>query len=217
MTKPVPATASTPAWATGLSDREQSFVLQYLVDLNLKAAGLRAGFSKKNPGVVARQVRDRPHVAEAIAKLMQERYGLQASRVIGELGAISYARITDYMEIKGGCVVVKDTDKWTDEQKAAVSEIWETYDAEGRAIIRIKLHDKIGALDRLGKSIGLFKEKSESTVHHQIEIVDPLAKIKERLAALRRSQADGPEVEIDAPPKRAAIAPPRHEPPIIDG
>jgi hypothetical protein len=48
----------------------------------------------------------------------------------------------------------------------------------GYRVIRIKLHDKLVALDRLGKSIGLFKEKSESTITHQIGITDPMARIR---------------------------------------
>jgi phage terminase small subunit len=74
-----------------LSDREKRFVLEYLIDLNLRAAGVRAGLGKKpsSAGEHASQMRDRPHVAEAIARLMQERYGLQASRIISELGAIA--------------------------------------------------------------------------------------------------------------------------------
>src|ERR1700733_9395548 len=93
MTKPVPAPASTPAWAHGLSDREQRFVLEYLVDLNLRAATARAGLDKTpaSAGVIARKMRDKPAVAEAIAKLMQERHGLQASRIVSEIGALRTA------------------------------------------------------------------------------------------------------------------------------
>jgi hypothetical protein len=111
---------------------------------------------------------------------------------------------------------VKDTALWTDEQKAAVSEIWETTDGDGYRVIRIKLHDKLVALDRLGKSIGLFKEKTESTVTHTVEFVDPLQRIKERLNALRKAQQSGAIAEIDSPPKR--IAPPgaERQPPVID-
>jgi hypothetical protein len=124
--------------------------------------------------------------------------------------------MTDFMTVENGRVVVRDTALWTDEQKAAVSEIWETTNGDGYRVIRIKLHDKLVALDRLGKSIGLFKEKSESTITHQIEITDPMARIRERLNALRRSHADVPEVVIDPPPPQ--IAPPREPvtPPTID-
>jgi hypothetical protein len=40
MTKPLPITESTPAWAAGLSDRERRFVAEYIVDLNGRAAGV---------------------------------------------------------------------------------------------------------------------------------------------------------------------------------
>jgi hypothetical protein len=51
----------------------------------------------------------------------------------------------------------------------------------------------------------------ESTV----ELVDPVTRIRERLAALRRASVDGLEVEVEPPPRR--IAPPsRPEPPVMD-
>ena len=172
-------------------------MLEYLVDLNLRAATARAGLGKTpaSAGVIARKMRDKPAVAEAIAKLMQERHGLQASRIVSELGAFSYSRLTDYMEVKDGQLTIKDSASWREEMKSAVSEIRETRDPEtGGSILRLKLHDKIGALDRLGKSIGLFKEKSESTVRHTVEVVDPLARIKARLASLPRATVDGADV-----------------------
>jgi hypothetical protein len=79
------------------------------------------------------------------------------------------------------------------------------------------LHDKLVALDRLGKSIGLFKEKTESAVTHTVEFVDPLQRIRERLNALRKAQQSGPTVEIDSPPRRIGPAQPERQAPIIDG
>jgi phage terminase small subunit len=219
MTKPVPATASTPAWAQGLSDKETAFVLQYMVDLNLKNAGVRAGLGKTpaSAAVLARKMRDKPAVAEAISKLLQERHGIQGAKIVSTLWAIAYVDAVDFFEIKNGHVTIKDSSTWSPEMRAAISEIWESNDSDGRTIIRLKFHDKIGALDRLGKSIGLFKKKSEQTVHHTVELADPMARIKERLASLRRATVDAePQIEIDVPVKRAAIPAPRRAPPMID-
>jgi hypothetical protein len=51
---------------------------------------------------------------------------------------------------------------------------------------------------------------------HQIEFTDPVARIKERLNALRRSRADVPDVVIDPPPRRIAPPQPERQAPIID-
>jgi Terminase small subunit len=157
-------------------------------------------------------------VAAAISTALADKHGIAATAIVSELGAVAYARMTDFMTVENGRVVVKDTAQWTDEQKAAVSEIWETTDGDGYRVIRIKLHDKLVALDRLGKSIGLFKERAEVNHRHkhEHELVDPLDRIRERLNALRKAQQSGPIAEIDSPPKR--IAPPgaERQPPVID-
>jgi phage terminase small subunit len=222
MTRHIPVpTKDAPLWAAELTLKQRRFVEEFIVDLNGRAAGVRAGLGKspKSAGEIAAKLRKIPAVAAAISALMAEKHGVAATAIVSELGAVAYARMTDFMTVENGRVVVRDTALWTDEQKAAVSEIWETTDGVGYRVIRIKLHDKLVALDRLGKSIGLFKEKSESTITHQIEFTDPMARIKERLASLRRSQQDGaePRIEIDAPAKRAAIPAPRRTPPTIDG
>jgi Terminase small subunit len=94
-----------------LSDKEASFVLAYMVDLNLKNAGVRAGLGKtpQSAAVLARKMRGKPAVAEAISKLLQERHGIAGARIIAELGSIAYVKATDYLEIRNGHVVVKDT------------------------------------------------------------------------------------------------------------
>jgi hypothetical protein len=193
----------------------------YMVDLNLKNAGVRAGLGKTpaSAAVMARKMRDKPEVAEAISRLLQERHGIQGAKIVSTLGAIAYVDAVDFFEIKNGHVTVKDSSTWSPEMRAAISEIWESNDGDGRTIIRLKFHDKVTALTRLGQSISLFRDKTESTVHHTVELVDPMARIKERLASLRQSQQDGaePRIEIDAPVQRAAIPAPRRTPPTIDG
>jgi phage terminase small subunit len=216
MGKHIPATENTPAWAVGLSDKEAAFVLAYMVDLNLKNAGLAAGFAKKTAGAQASQYRRRPHVAEAISKLMQERHGIQGAKIISTLGAIAYVDAADFFEIKNGQLTVKDSSTWSPEMRACISEIWETRDGEGRTIIRLKFHDKVSALTRLGQSIGLYKEKSESIVHHEHELVDPKERIMERLAALKKAREAQATMEVEPPVRRPALPQPEQRPPDIE-
>ena len=45
----------------------------------------------------------------------------------------------------------------TPEQQAAVAEISETVTQNG-GTVRIKLHDKIGALEKIGKHLGMYRD-----------------------------------------------------------
>jgi phage terminase small subunit len=213
---PVP-TEDAPSWAADLSLRERAFVQEYIVDLNGRAAGVRAGLGKnpKSAGEMAAKLRAKPHVAAAISALMNEKHGIVGARVVAELGAIAYTRMTDFVRLDKGRLVlkVKDLDELPDEAKAAIAKLKERENDDGSISIEVELHDKLSALDKLGKSIGLFKEH-EVSVLHTVKFVDPISRIKERLNALKRAREVGPISEIDSPPKR--IAPPQPQPQTID-
>jgi phage terminase small subunit len=214
---PIPTEATPTA---DLTLRERRFVEEYIVDLNGRQAAIRAGLGKsvKSATEMASRLRKNPAVAAAISALMTERSGVTAAAVVGELGAIAFSRISNYLKIQDGRLVlaIKDLNALPDEAVAAIAKLKERVNDDGSISIEVELHDKITALTRLGQSISLFKEKSESTVHHTVELVDPMARIKERLASLRRSQQDGAEPRIDPPVQRAAIPAPRRTPPTID-
>jgi phage terminase small subunit len=222
MSRNVPAPTEVSAasnWHDGLTAKERRFIEEYLVDLNARQAALRCGMGRGNvKSATEVGSRLKRKLAANISAALAEKSGITATALINELGAVAYARVTDFMIVENGRVVVKDTALWTDEQKAAVSEIWETTDGDGYRVIRIKLHDKLGAIDKLGKSIGLFKEADVNHRHkHEHEFVDPMARIKERLNALRRSLAELPDAEIDPPPRRIAPPQPERTASIIDG
>jgi hypothetical protein len=139
--------------------------------------------------------------------------------VVGELGAIAFSRISNYLKIQGGRLVmaVASLDELPEEAVAAIAKLKERVNDDGSISIEIELHDKLGALDRLGKSIGLFKETDVNHRHkHEHEFVDPMARIKDRLNALRKAQQSGPVVEIDSPPHRIAPLSAERQPPVID-
>jgi phage terminase small subunit len=222
MTKlPIPSD-DTPPWAAELSLRERRFVSEFIVDLNGRQAAIRAGLGKtpKSAGEIASQMRRKPTVAAAISALLNERNGVTGAAVVGELGAIAFSRITDFLKLENGRLVltVSDLNLLPEEAIAAIARLKERIDPDtGAVTIDVELHDKLGALDRLGKSIGLFKERAEVNHHHEVEVLDPLARIRERLNALRKAREAGPMVEIEPPVERIAPPPPRPEPPVIDG
>ena len=51
-----------------LTDKQQRFVAEYLVDQNATQAAIRAGYSKKTAGQVGFENLKKPEIAEAIAK-----------------------------------------------------------------------------------------------------------------------------------------------------
>jgi phage terminase small subunit len=224
MTKLPPNTESTPEWAEELSDKERRFVEAYVISLNGKEAAIAAGMGRnpKSASEMASKLRKKPRVAEAISKLMNQRSGMAGVSVVNEIAAIAYSRITDYLKLdeNGRAVLtVKNLEDLPEQARAAICKLKQRVLEDGTIITEVELHPKMEALDRLGRVHGIYRpERFEAEHHHEHELVDPMKRIQERLAALRRNLDAEPVAEIDGPPKRTSIAPPRPEPqaPVID-
>jgi phage terminase small subunit len=222
MTKPPPTTESTPSWAAELSLRERAFVQEFIVDLNGRAAGVRAGLGKnpKSAGEMAAKLRKKPAVAEAISILLTESAGLAGVNVVNEIAAVAHSRITDYLKLdESGRLVltVKNLDDLPDQAKAAISKLKQRVLEDGTLITEVELHPKMEALDRLARVLGIYRpERFEADHHHEHEFIDPISRIKERLIALKRAREAGPILEIDLPARRIAPPQPERSAPVID-
>jgi phage terminase small subunit len=147
----------------GLSAKQQRFVEEYLVDLNATQAAIRAGYSKRTAHVIGPENLAKPeiqgHVAEARAKLA-EKTGVSAQRVIEEYRRIAFANMRDFAHWSGQDAGFIDSETLTDEQHAVIAEVAAEEIQVGAEVvkrkIKLKLHDKMKALDALSKHLGLF-------------------------------------------------------------
>jgi terminase small subunit-like protein len=144
--------------------------------------------------------------------------------VVNELGAIAFSKITDYLKIENGRLVlaVSNLNDLPDEAKAAIARLRERVNDDGSISIEVELHDKLVALDKLGKSIGLFKERHEVSgpnggpVQLEDTVADIRQRIKDRLAKLAAAREAEVVAEFQPPPRR--LAPPLQPmtAPVID-
>lgn len=146
-----------------LTTKQERFCEEYLVDLNATQAAIRAGYSKKTARAIAQENLTKPDIQAYIAELQQkvsERTNVTVDKVVKELARIGFADITNYLKVKGTrnkkVVEIFNTDKLTEDQRAAISEIKQT--KEG---ITLKLHNKTEALTKLGMHIGMFINKNQ--------------------------------------------------------
>lgn len=145
-----------------MTEKQNIFADEYLIDLNATRAYKSVYKNIKNDEV-ARKAGSRlltnVDIQKYIADRMRERQKrmeITQDRVLEELAAIAFARATDYAEVKGECVRIKDTDSLTDQQIKAIAGI-----KEGKFGIELKLNDKEKALELLGRHLGMFKDKVE--------------------------------------------------------
>ncbi len=146
-----------------LTEKQNLFTIEYLVDLNKTQAYIRAGYKVKNEnsaGAAAKRLFDKTYIQEAIQekiKARQERTEITADRVLKEASIIAFSKITDYLEVVNGKVRIKDTAEVNSEVIPAISEIREGKDGS----LSLKLHNKNEMLITLFKHLGLLKEKIE--------------------------------------------------------
>ena len=145
-----------------MTRKQKIFADEYLIDLNATRA-YRTAYPSVKKEKTARANGSRlltnANVAEYIAERMKERQKrteITQDRVLEELAAIAFAKATDYAEIKGECVKIKDTASLTEQQIRAIAGI-----KEGKFGVEIKLNDKEKALELLGRHLGMFKDRME--------------------------------------------------------
>ncbi|HMR18074.1 MAG TPA: terminase small subunit [Sphingobacterium sp.] len=146
-----------------LTQKQKRFCEEYLIDLNATQAAIRAGYSQKTARAIGQENLTKPDIQVYIAELQQkvsERTNITVDMVVKELARIGFSDITSYLKVRGTrnkkFVEIFNTDKLSEDQTAAISEIKQT--KEG---ISLKLHNKTEALTKLGMHIGMFVNKSQ--------------------------------------------------------
>jgi phage terminase small subunit len=83
-------------------------------------------------------------------------------RIVRELALIAFGSKRDVMAWGPDGVTMKDSKTLTEEQAAIVSEVKSAPGAQGVAV-SLKTHDKVKALELLGRHVGMFSDKVEVT------------------------------------------------------
>lgn len=160
-----------------LTNKQRRFVDEYLVDLNATQAAIRAGYSKKTAASIGQENLRKPDIAKAIQEAQaarSKRTEITQDRVLKELAKIGFADIRKAVRWGGtqveagedddgnqmmvayhGLVLVA-ADDIDDDTAAAIAEV-----SEGREGLKVKFHDKRGALVDIGRHLGMFKDKVE--------------------------------------------------------
>jgi phage terminase small subunit len=177
-----------------LTPKQQRFVDAYLISLNATHAYHEAGYS--GTGNVAEAAASRMlrnvKVAAAIAARQQD---LQAStevtqeRIIHELALVAFADMATYMSWDGTAVTLTASAALRPEQTRVVAEVSQTVTLAG-GTIRFKLHDKLGALTKLGEHLGVFKPTTPETPDIHVHVHAARERLTSRVAHLATRHAE---------------------------
>lgn len=141
-----------------LTPKQACFVEEYLTDLNATQAAIRAGYSPKMAGRIGFQLLEKSGIQAAIQAAQRERSartGVTADRVVQEIARVAFASLSDVMTWGPDGAQVRRDDEITTDAVAAIAEITETNFG-----VKVKLHNKVAALEQLAKHVGLYNDRA---------------------------------------------------------
>lgn len=176
-----------------LTEKQEKFV-QELVKGRSQREAYRIAYPKsvdwkdetvdQNASKLMRHTKVLPRYNELKGRLVKESEDeciVTAKEVLRELKRIGFADIKDYLSYKTAKTVV-DRDPQTGEPVIDYQQIIDVLDSDqvdGRVIQEVsikrgtftfKMYDKMAALDKLGKTLGMFTDKIETSGEQNIKI-----------------------------------------------
>lgn len=151
-----------------LTDKQRMFCEEYMIDFNATKAAIRSGYSQKTAQEIGAQNLSKliiqNYISEKI-KNQSKRLEISSDRVILEIARLAFVDVRKIFDSEGK---LKDITTIDDDTSAAISsfevddlkaynEESDSYGKIGEAK-KIKLYDKIRALEMLAKHFGMFEK-----------------------------------------------------------
>ena len=164
--------------ANKLTPKRRRFIDEYLIDLNATQAAIRAGYSEKTAYSIGVQLLKKLEIQAEIQKRrnrLQNKLEITQERVLQELAAIAFANGADYAKVVNSgllpTVEMIPTEELPPEKLPAIAGI-----KANQYGVEVKLHDKVKALELLGKYLGTFDggPAQEQTENNLFEAIDSI-------------------------------------------
>lgn len=162
-----------------LTPKQKRFVEEYLIDLNATQAAIRAGYSQRTADRIGPELLGKTCISEAIQAAIAARSArteVTQDRVIQELARIAFSDIRKLFKPDGGMIPPAELD---DETAAAIAGLEIITNEEGNLVFqtrKVKLWDKRGALELLGKHLKLFTDKTEHSGEITLNVVTGISR-----------------------------------------
>jgi phage terminase small subunit len=140
---------------------KQQFMREYLVDMNASAAARRCGYSAKSCRVTACLMFKDPlliKIRTEYTKMVMAQHDISVHRTLDELGKIAVTNIDEVCRWENNRLVVNNMDDIPPEMRAAVKKVSRVTTPLGTRL-EIEMHDKIKALELIGRYHAMFTDK----------------------------------------------------------
>jgi phage terminase small subunit len=155
-----------------LKPQYKKFVDKYLETFNGTQSAIYAGYKKTSASETAYEILNYPHIKRAISersKMLSDGSAITIDRWIREVGRIAFLDLRQLFDESGE---IKDPKDWDDDLASVigsfeVGEVRSTKDGDDwvqERITKVKMLDKLQALEKLGKYFRLFSDLVEVDV-----------------------------------------------------
>lgn len=171
-----------------LTAKQRRFVEEYRIDWNATQAAIRAGYSKKTARIIAAENLSKPIIQNYLQQLLEgkrEQTEITVDRILEELAKMAFFDVRKLLDEDGKPLPTQDLD---DSTAAAIAglDIVDYYEVgdEGKKefagwVKKYKLADKKGALELLGKHLGMFTDRIQ--LSGEVQIDDARARLLEKI------------------------------------
>jgi phage terminase small subunit len=153
-----------------LTDKQEMFCREYLIDLNATQAAIRAGYSEKTARALGCENLTKPDIQTRISELKAQRndlVGINATYVLNRLVEIDQMDVLDILTSAGE---LKSVAEWPKTWRTTLSglEVMEMASEGNTAALlkKIKWPDKVKNLELLGKHIAVQAFKEQASHEH---------------------------------------------------
>lgn len=170
--------------SAGLTEKQEAFCQEYLLDLNATQAAIRAGYSEKTAGSIANQLRKEDAIQARLTELMEarsKRTEVTQDRVLMELARLAFSNMRDFVTWGPDGVSLKPSAELEDDDARCVAEVYQSVTQHGGSL-RFKLHDKLGALRDIAKHLGMFNDDGDPVDEREVarKIIQAVREADER-------------------------------------
>lgn len=144
-----------------LTDKQEQFCLEYLIDLNATQSAIRAGYSKKTAYSIGQENLKKPEIQNRISELKEERskkVSLTALDVLKELKNFAYSDITETILLTTDQIkeLSPDIRRLITSYKKISKKYGENDEFEEESV-ELRFVDKMKAFEMLNKHIGFYE------------------------------------------------------------
>ncbi|WP_428945288.1 terminase small subunit [Pantoea sp. FN060301] len=166
-----------------LTDKQEMFCREYLIDLNATQAAIRAGYSEKTANRTGSENLSKPDIAQRIIELKSsrnERVEVNADYVLRRLVEIDEMDVLDILLANGE---LKPIAQWPKVWRTSLSgiDVSEIAGDTAGLLKKIKWPDKVKNLELLGKHVTVQAFKEQTKTEHSVtdEFAELIAAINE--------------------------------------